>query len=214
MMMNVRYGVALAAALAIMGGAAVPTHASANLLSNGSFEDPPITGGFNTIGAGGSIGAWSVGDNGVDLIHDYWTAADGLQSVDMSALSTGTLSQTVNTTAGRNYNLTFWIAGNVEGFNTIKSMNTLIDGNVVGTEFFNITGHTKANMGWTEYSYNFTSAGGPTTVSFQSLDANPCGMALDNVSLKAVPEASTVVLFSLMLVGGGLLLRKRTARSL
>ena len=207
-----RYGVAVAGALAAIAVvSAVPAQASANLLSNGSFESPVVGGNFDTLGAGDTMGAWTVGGGGVDHIHTYWQAADGVQSVDMSALSAGTISQTVNTVAGRNYNLTIWVAGNNDGGNTIKHLDALIDGNVIGSPTFNITGTTKSNMGWTEFSYNFVSTGGPTTVSFQSQENNPYGAALDNVSLKAVPEASTVVLFGLMLVGGSLLLRKRAS---
>jgi len=213
--MKFRYGVAVASALALCAGlTAVPANASANLLSNGSFEDQQVGGNFATLSAGDpTITSWTIGGNGVDLIHDYWNAADGTQSVDMSALSTGTLSQTVNTTVGQQYELSFWMAGNTDGGNAVKSMDTLINGNFLANSTFDVTGHSKSNMGWTEYTYDFVSTGGPTTVTFQSKEENPFGPALDNVSLKAVPEASTVITFALLMVGGMIVLRKRTVRS-
>jgi choice-of-anchor C domain-containing protein len=212
-MNKLRFGIGLVGAMAVVATfAAAPAQAGVNLLSNGSFETPVVDGGYTTIGAGGTMGAWTVTSGSVDHIGSYWNAADGTQSVDMSGDQAGSISQTVNTSAGQEYQLSFWMAGNTDGGNTVKSLTALIDGNTLATAKFDTTGHSRTDMGWTEYSYDFVSAGGPTAVSFQSNEENAYGAALDNVSLQAVPEASTVVLFGLMLVGGAFLLRNRASR--
>jgi len=215
-MIKFRYGVAVASALAIVAGfAANPAHASVNLLSNGSFEDPLVSGGFNTINTGGTMGAWTVTDASIDHIGNYWQAEDGNQSVDLSGNAPGTIAQTVSTTAGQQYELSFWMAGNTDGGATVKSLAALINGNTLANTTFDTTGKSHGDMGWVEYTYDFVSTGGPTTVSFASTEAggSPYGAALDNVSLKAVPEASTVILFGLMLVGGAFMLRTRASRA-
>lgn len=209
-----RIGVVVASAFAFAGIAAAPAHASANLLSNSSFETPIVAGGFTTVGTGGDLGAWTVDSGSIDHIGSYWQAADGVQSVDMSGNEDGKISQTVNTSAGQTYELSWWESGNNDGGSAIKHLSALIDNNQVALAAFDTTGTTKSNMRWTKFTYDFVSVGGPTTVSFQGTEGNPYGAALDNVSLKAVPEASTVVLFGLMLVGGSLLLRKRVSNSL
>ena len=62
-----------------------------NLVQNGSFEDPQITANFVTYNVGQSIGGWTVGGAGVDLIRGYWHAKDGAQSIDLNALNAGSL---------------------------------------------------------------------------------------------------------------------------
>ena len=214
-MTKFRLGIAVAGALAVFAGlAASPAHASANLLSNGSFEDPIVGGGFVTVGSPGSMGAWSVDSGSIDHIGSYWQAADGNQSVDMSGNSDGKISQTVNTSAGLQYELSWWEAGNNDGGNVVKHLDALINDSVVADGAFDVTGHTKSDMGWTEFTYDFISVGGPTKISFQGTEGNPYGAALDNVSLKAVPEASTVITFALLMVGGLIVLSKRSAQAI
>jgi choice-of-anchor C domain-containing protein len=195
-----------------------PAAAGANLLSNGSFETPVQGGDFGTIFStdpNPTIGAWTVTSGSVDLINTYWTAEDGNQSLDMSGNGPGSIAQTVNTTAGETYQLSFWEAGNTDGGSTVKSLSAIVNGTQIGDALFDDTGKSRSNMGWQQYSYDFTSSGGPTTISFQSNEPSPWGPALDNVSLQAVPEASSVILFGLLLVGGSIvLIRKRPARTI
>lgn len=202
-----------------------PATAQANLLSNGSFEDTAASSyssyngiGFATIystDADNTMGAWTVTSGSIDLISTYWQAQDGNQSLDMSGNGPGSIAQTVNTTAGEKYQLSFWEAGNTDGGSTVKSLSAIVNGNQIGDALFNDTGKSRGNMGWQQYSYDFVSSGGPTTITFQSNEQSPWGPTLDNVSLKAVPEASSVVLFGLLLIGGSIvLIRKRPARTI
>jgi choice-of-anchor C domain-containing protein len=190
-------------------GATPATAAGPNLLTNGSFETPVAGSPFQTVGSGNNFGGWSVDSGSIDVINGYWNAEDGNQSLDMSGLDPGTISQSVNTFAGQRYELSFWMAGNTDNGNQVKQLESLINGNVLAVSSFDTAGKSANNMGWQQYSYDFTAAGGPTTVSFTSLENNPYGPALDNVSVRAVPEASTVLLFALLVGGTVVLVRKR-----
>jgi choice-of-anchor C domain-containing protein len=218
-------GTVLACAGMVVGGV-TPSYAHIvpvfNLVNDGGFEDPPVGGQFTSYNAGDTFGGWHVDSGGVDLINTYWTSEEGVQSVDMNGTTPGAISQTVNgLSVGKSYQLSFWLAGNPTGGPTIKTLQTSLGGNVLGTNTFDITGKTYADMGWTEYSYDFTAASASTNLVFQSLSTEPCtpasgaaacGPALDNVSIQAVPEAATTVTAFVYVLLSGLVLMIRNRK--
>lgn len=191
--------IALIGILAVALGAAT---AQAALFSNGSFENPTSTnvGQFLTLGSGSiAIDSWMVGGNGIDWIGTYWVAQDGVRSLDMSAIDAGSIAQAFDTTAGQQYQVKFWMAGNPAGDPTIKTQN--VAAAAANANFtFDITGHSTGSMGWEEHSFVFTALGASTTLTFTSLDNTACGPALDNVSVNAIPIPP-----SALLLGSGLL---------
>ena len=67
-------------------------------------------------------------------------------------------------------------------------------------------------MGWTLHSLDFTASGSTSTLSFVSTTGTAYGAALDNVSVTAVPEASTWAMMILGFLGLGFFgYRKSTA---
>lgn len=217
-------GTVLACAGLVIAGAhrsiASPVPVSFNLVNDGSFEDQPVTSGsgFDTYNQGQTFGGWTVTGGNVDLISTYWTAEDGNQSVDMNGLEPGTISQTVNgLNVGQQYQLSFWMAGNTAGGPNVKTLTAGIGSNSFDA-VFDDTGKSPSNMGWTQYSYDFTAANASELLSFDSTTtgacepASPdaaCGPALDNVSIKAVPEATTLTIFAYMMLTGVVLLIRR-----
>ncbi len=185
-------------------GLAAAAPASAASITNGSFEvgtNPGAT--FSTLAAGsGAITGWTVGGAGVDYIGGYWTASDGVRSVDLSALSAGGVSQNITTVAGQKYKVTFDIAGNPDGglgnrimVITTNGFNPQINNFAVGAA------NTHLNMGWESRSYTFIAGpGSVTNLAFASAEYNPYGPALDNVGISAVPEPTT---WALMILGFG-----------
>jgi choice-of-anchor C domain-containing protein len=189
-------------ALSFMLTAVLP--ASANLIVNGSFElgtpnDNPQ--GFTTLGAGsGALTGWTIGPQGIDWIGSYWQPGDGTRSVDLSGNGPGSISQTFATVAGQTYQVSFLLAGNPDGPPPTKTMD------VSGTDFsqsfpFPLGSNTRADMGWTPFSFFFVASGGLETITFGSnldLNSTAFGPALDLVNVSAVPELST---WLMMLLG-------------
>jgi choice-of-anchor C domain-containing protein len=176
-----------------------PAMASANLVQDGGFELPGISGDFTTYSTG-MMGAWDVTSGSVDLIRNYWQPAEGSQSLDAAGNINGTIQQTIGgIIIGQTYLLTFDMAGNPDGAPTVKTLQASL-----GTQsqifHFDTTGHTKDAMGWTLETATFVADG--SILSFQDLSGvpSPYGSALDNVSLTAVPEASTVFAGAMMLL--------------
>jgi hypothetical protein len=70
-----------------------------------------------------------------------------------------------------------------------------VDGNAT-QHFFDTTGHTRPNMGWSTRTYFFTASSASTSLTFASATGDAFGPALDNVRLEAVPEPGTLLLGS------------------
>ena len=197
-MFNLKASVAGALFLALTAAA----HADANLVSDGSFSEAAGYGAFGTIGAGASIGAWTVTGGSVDLINGYWSQPTaGSYSIDLDGNSPGTISQSLNLGAG-SYVLSFSLAGNPDGGSSVKSVDVSIDG-ITRNFTFDTAGQHTNNMGWITESISFqASAATATSLSFTSADAGgPYGAAIGNVSLLAVPEPGSM---ALLLAGLGM----------
>jgi choice-of-anchor C domain-containing protein len=175
--------------------------AAANLVIDGGFELPSITGTFTTYNPG-AMGGWTVVSGSVDLIHNYWQPAEGTQSLDTAGNISGKIQQTIATTIGTTYRLTFDMSGNPDGNPTIKSL-LVTFGSVSQTFNFDTTGITRANMGWTAMSWDVVATSSSSLLSFQDSGGTAYGSALDNVSLVAVPEPATVVAGALLLLPFG-----------
>ncbi|HEX4833607.1 MAG TPA: choice-of-anchor C family protein, partial [Trebonia sp.] len=178
-----------AAVLAVVPAPLAASAADANLIVNGSFEDPSVwqASAVNEYGAGSTVmPGWAIGGNSVDLIgQTYWAAADGAQSLDLSGGAPGSVAQAIPTTPGATYTLTWEMAGNTNCGQAVKTMNVSWDGTLAGAPSFNDSGDSGPAMGWAEQQLNVTAASASSTVEFAdaTLDGSQCGAALDNVSL-------------------------------
>ena len=176
----------LLAGLVTFGLGNTSVFAASNLVANGSFEDISGTcsGNFNTLGSGNTaISGWTVGGVSIDWICNYWQTDDGNRSLDLSGLSTGSVTQDIATQAGKVYVLTFAMAGNTDGGNTVKSMTVSAD-STSADYTFDTTGKSRSNMGWEHNTMMFVAEDDSTTLTFSSNEANPYGPALDNVSVE------------------------------
>jgi choice-of-anchor C domain-containing protein len=202
-MLRVHHIVSAVLALALLAGGF--SEATANIITNGSFENSDSSvnpgGGFTTLGSGDTrITGWTVGGNSIDYIGGYWQASDGSRSLDMSGGNAGSISQTLATTAGTTYQVLFDLAGNTDGGNVIKKLRVSAAANTQDYSF-DTTGKSHANMGWTTDSFLFTATGGSTTLTFTSLEPNAYGPALDNVRAEAVPEPGSLTLLAVGSLG-------------
>jgi choice-of-anchor C domain-containing protein len=181
---------------------------SPNLVTNGSFEEPVISGqSFKTYQSGENLGGWTVGGKGVDLIRDYWESADGNQSLDLNALNPGSVMQQIlGTEAGQVYELSFWMAGNPVRGPLVKTMDVVLTLDASkGNEWWNkIVSHesfdtnrngsptSQTDMGWVQIKHTFRATSTQTALAFISTTIaqdggdgqnSRCGPALDGVSV-------------------------------
>ena len=151
-----------------------PPASGANLVANGNFA----TGDFTdwTLG-GNAIWQNSLPEIFIDTSAEgSSTYAAGMGSMGPSSSSDGTLSQTIATTPGQTYTLSFWLQN---------------EGSTGGNDFQAIwNGQTLLSLsnapqsGYTEYTYTVTATGSASTLEFSALN-NPSQWDLDNVSLTA-----------------------------
>ncbi len=145
-----------------------------NLLTNGDFDT-------------GAFAPW-VG-NDVDLTNDWPGQSDGW-SVDLNGNDPGTIYQTVADTAGTKYKFCFWLAGNPDGGPTVKKMHlfwtpggaTSACTGVPTTYTFNITGKSRANMGWVKKT-KVLKGTGTDTLCFAGVSQGAYGAVIDTVRI-------------------------------
>jgi choice-of-anchor C domain-containing protein len=189
------------------------TNANAtNLVVNGSFEDNTIVnvGSFDNLSSG--LIGWSIGAGNVDLVsNNYWAAYQGDNSLDLNGTKKAEIEQTLVTTVGQLYQLSFWLAGNPQGGSTVKNLSVNVGAN--GLYNFDTSGKSTTNMGWSNYITSFYAVGNTTTLSFASNTRGAYGPVLDDISVTAVPEPETYAL----LLGGlalvGFSARKQSKKS-
>ena len=161
-----------------------------NVVSNGSFELPPVLVPSLNYVAGHLFSGWQVETGNVDhVFSSSWISADGFQSMDLNGTAAGAIFQDVPTTPGQAYFLRYAIAGNPAASPVLKTNVAWWDGAVLATNTANITGRSYDDMGWTNYEYAVTATGNPTRLKFASLSTGGAGPALDDVSLIALPPS-------------------------
>ena len=183
--------------------------AAPNLIVNGSFEQPNLTGNTtNEIFTPGSHGidSWVVtgfGPSQVSVNRDTqmdgnltFNAHTGDQSLNLTGASPGEAAgvrQVVQLVKGEEYKLTFWV-GNQDN----NSVNYPIDASaalLVDGQFIDIytNGHNTHNeVNWREFSYTFTATKINTSIEFQNATLTfEHYVGLDTVDLQLIPQQVT-----------------------
>jgi hypothetical protein len=169
---------------------------------NGGFES---YGGVGDSNIGEGLDAWTISGGGIDIIPPsvgtqfYWQPEEGVVSISLNWTSPATITQTISTTPGQLYALSFFMAAEIRGGPALRTMDVLWDGAIVGQPTFTYTGQGPDNMGWTQFTFDVTGTGSDL-LAFQSTTPGNYGPALDAVSLTSlgsVPEPSTAVLLAI-----------------
>ncbi len=196
---------------------ALASPAHANLITNGSFENPRIRPGTDVIVipvGSTQLSGWSVvgpSNGNVDLADSMYDVADaggydlrashGTQWLDLTGHATNIyqgIAQTVATTNG-DYLLTFDV-GNVIAPQLYLGISSAIELRINGATVQTFTNVSASNMAlnWQSFSCRFH-ANGAAMISFFNRDLPSDNLnGLDNVALTPVPEPST---YALMLTG-------------
>ncbi|MFD0273565.1 choice-of-anchor C family protein [Kitasatospora sp. NPDC127111] len=181
------------AALLVAGATALtaPAHAAGghralSHFDDGSFETPKApANAFTGLTAGQTVGPWKVTAGSVDLIGaGFWQAAEGDQSLDLNGSNSGTVAQSFTTVPGTTYSVTYALAGNPEGGPALRTGRALIDGQDFQDFSFDVTGRSRAAMGYVGRQFTFVAQGTSTTLSFASTVAGAYGPVIDDVQVK------------------------------
>ena len=192
-------------------------NANASLITNGSFESYSVPHSdwaipsydLVEIGSNDIVG-WKVINGQIDYVWDLWQASDGSKSLDLSGnYSRGGIQQTIATTIGGEYTLSFDMSGNphfIANEERNKLMSVMINGSLVSEYSYNVNymGNTLDNMLWQNYTLSFVATTQSTDISFfnSMINKGATGPVLDNVSvISAVPIPAAAWLFGSGLIG-------------
>ena len=156
----------------------------------GSFETPVAPARtIVTHGLNAALGKWRVAEGDVQIIGSgYWQHSKGLQSLDLNGTTRGAIRQDITTTPGGVYDLSFRLAGNVDGGPAVKTVDVLWGpiGNqkLIRRLTFDTTGRSRTDMGWRTVSLpGLVAADATSRLSFVSRTAGSFGAVLDDVQL-------------------------------
>lgn len=197
---------------------------SANaVIINGSFENGLANiGNFTTLNPGNNtaITGWTVANGSIDYIGAYWQAAQGSRSLDLNALSVGSIYQEIATNIGQTYQITFAMSGNPDPGNAnagslfqlrFQAFNASNLSEIQNQIFsYQDAAHTRTNMLWQDRTVTFTATEATTRIMFSGyMPTGAYGAALDNVRFEAVPEPFTMALMGGAALGAFAKVRKR-----
>src|SRR5271170_4961578 len=151
--------------------------APALLVANGNF-------------ATGNLTDWTLGGNytsaafGPEIYIDTNAEGGSSYAAGMGSVGAdGTLSQTIATTAGQTYTLSFWLQNESSGTNDFSAIWN-------GQTLLSLT--NAAQSGYTEYTYTVTATSSTTTLEFSAANV-PSQWDLDNISLTATSDPAATV---------------------
>ncbi|MBH8551054.1 PEP-CTERM sorting domain-containing protein [Nostocaceae cyanobacterium CENA357] len=158
------------------------------LVFNGGFELDPLVDPNNPDTANPNVTGWTkIGDainaSGTRISNFPQSGNQGLSLggfVDLSYIS-----QTLSTQPGQKYELSYYLASIAESPDLDNQFQTFVDGNKIFDQ------NNISFQPYTPYKFNFTADASSTELKFGNVDKYAF-LYLDNVSVKPVPEPSTI----------------------
>ena len=180
---------------------------AANLITNGSFESgnfvPSETGSMLLSAGATDMTGWTVINGGLawDSQADPYglTASDGSYFLDLTGdydqAPYGGVAQAVTTAIGSQYQLTFDVGTSTTYDNNSGLLPVSIAVSADSSSGIFTTATPSSINQWQSFSFDFTATSTSTLISLDGqASANIEYIGLDNVSLTAVPEPSTLML--------------------
>lgn len=179
---------AVAAAAFALG---VQSASASSLIINGSFEAPPQPPG--TYGTYANLPGWTGGANGIELRDNVaGTAFDGLNFVELDTTANSSMFQTVATTAGQAYNLSFAYAPRANVPASSNGIEAFWDSTLLGT----FTGDGFVSSAWNVFNFSVLGTGSDTLKFAAVGRSDSYGGSLDAVALNATPLPAALPLFA------------------
>ncbi len=154
------------------------------LVVNGSFESPSVAGAWVQRAPGTTFGGWSVDNIGQGVVHvaSYGSPLTpfGLQSVELNFFVQGGISQTLATLPGRDYTLSFELAGQNNAGPDVKQMRIDWGGSPLATVSWAIS--TSHGL-WEHHEFVVRATDPSTVLHFFGLTNVDGGPYIDNVSV-------------------------------
>ena len=147
------------------------------------------------------IPGWTVGGDSVDLMGSTYfklpsASSSGSQAVDLSGSAPGSLTQTISTTPGTSYTLTWYEAGNPDCGQSLKVMHVAWGNKplakLIASPSMSTKGRTRSDMGWSQRSQTVVASSALSVLGFADAtpDQSACGPVVADISLTA-PSTST-----------------------
>ena len=216
--------------LGAVGLVTVAPLAGANLVTNASFETPVVpAGSFTNFGVASlALTGWSVSGlsfTNVSIVSGSFSqngvsfpAEDGSQWLDLTgdgSNSNESVSQPVVTTAGDQYQLSYYIGNTTGGqiFGTTSTVDVLLNGSLAFVDTNALPSPT--TLIWEQFTHTFIASGATTSIGFRNADPSTDNSnGLDNVVLTDLgpagpaPEPATLALIGVGLAALGFSRRK------
>ncbi len=155
--------------------------ARANLVTNGSFEDPSLTTGTQLS----SISGWTATNQVEVAVSSAW-AQSGKQFVEMDVFTNTSMSQTISVLPGLPSTLTFYSSPRPGQPASTNGLDVKLDGNTIFS--FAENGSSLTDLNWTLYTYTYTPSTSSANLVFTGTGTpDGYGTYLDTVSYTQVP---------------------------
>ena len=188
----------------LSGGSAFA--APVELLVNGSFEaTPQAAGSWNNYA---NLSGWTGGQYGIELRNNVQgVAADGVNFIELDTTRNSSFSQTVLTTLGQHYTLSFQFQDRAGVAASSQGLSVNWGGSLIGQV------NNSLNGGWQTQTYSLIGDGSAMKLNFSAIGvSDSLGTSLDNVSLiTAVPEPETYAMLLAGMALVGVAARRRKA---
>lgn len=179
---------------------------AANLIVNGSFENPDIAAGSWSVYD--SIPGWSTTGTGVEIRDNFMgTAYEGDQFAELDSYSNSSIMQTIATEAGAEYTLSFAYSPRINQPASTNGIDVFWNGNLLSS----ITETGSSVNTWMLYTFSVIGTG-QDILEFVATGIDDClGGNLDAIALSEVPVPAAAFLFAPALLGFMGLRRKTKA---
>jgi hypothetical protein len=186
---------------------------AANLVLNGSFEDPTTTENSWKVYYDGEVSNWNVGEKGIEIRNDLVGEAFHGNNfaeldTDFASSTNSWISQDLTTEVGEKYYISFAYSGRINQEASTNTIDVFWNNSLVDS----VTQIGGTTHDWTIYTYVVTGTGQDSIKFAASGNDDTLGGSLDAVSVSAVPVPAAAFLFAPALVGF-MALRRKTSKA-